>query len=358
MERKDMVKIGIVVIVALSFITEIWFFGGSVPGLGGGGGGSASNVSGMTTFQGTIRTYDPVLVIPANTSQAVIDQLRARDDVRNVKLEEDTYVIEPETRYDVYPIAVFLRSLNTSSLSAAIVSLPQEIVVDTPLGKVNATSTGIVRVVTEPLLDVDSEVTVSMVATVADGMLINYASPQIMLQPLHLSLNASVVRLDNKVYSYVVPWESRNSLGNLSAYGAVEYGRVDSVIFKTPLNVSQIMAKKMFPYVVFIDAGSATVEPGFVNVTQLAINFQDTPYELPPSALRIVTNETPDIPFNATVRYSYTLGAGNETYDFGALPLVLESDRELEVNGTVNVDVDAVAIGNRILAIKGVSLPS
>ena len=343
----------IVVVIALSFLTEIFYFKGSLPSFDMGDVVAQKNISGTAIFNGTIRTYDPLLAIAKNTSASVLDQLRKREDVKDVQLDQDSYVITPDTRYDVFALASYLRTLNVSSLSIANVVLPQKIEVETANGTINASSEGVVRIPTEPLVDVDTEVTVSMSATVADGVLISYNAPSIQMQQLSLQLDGTIAQVNSNIYSYAIPWENRTL--DLSSYGDVKYNRVDSVIFKTPLNVTQIMAKKAFPYVTFISADSATVEKDFSNITELETNFADTPYTLPPSTLRITANETPDIPFNATVRYRYMVST-NSTYDFG--DFTMESDKQYSAGDSVKVGVQATTLGNRILSITSVSFPS
>ncbi|NYZ74345.1 hypothetical protein H0O00_04330 [Candidatus Micrarchaeota archaeon] len=353
MEKNDIIKI-LALLVVVGFITELFFFGGGYKQISPTD-TSSRNVTGTAVFNGTIRTYDPLLVLPLNTSQAVIDQLRLHDGVKNVRTDQDGIVVETETRDDVYPIAAFLRTQNVSSLSIANIAVTEDIVVDTATGDINATPAyGVIRVVTEPMLDMDSDVSVSIIAVVSEGFIIDYRSASIMTQQVDIPMEAAVASLNGKIYMYSIPWESRDSLGNLSAYGTVSYRRIDSIIFQSPLTVGQIMTKKQFPYITYIDASSAQVEPSFTNVTELALNFQDVQYSLPPSALVIATNQTPDIQFNSTVSYSYTLDISNSSagYDFGATPFVLETGNEYAVGDSLSLNVSATVIGGRVISYR------
>ena len=118
MDKQDMIKI-LVVVVAFGFLTEILAFKGTVPFIGGDIISSAANITGTTTFNGSIRTYDPFLLVPANTSKALMDQIGTRDGVKSVQLQAEGYVVQTDTRDDVYPLAVYLRSQNVSSVSVA-----------------------------------------------------------------------------------------------------------------------------------------------------------------------------------------------------------------------------------------------
>lgn len=357
MNKKDIIKAAVIITVVL-FITQSFFMGGGFR-LGGGPGITADNVSGTTVFNGTIRTYDPILVLPPDVDQSIIDELRDRQDVMSVRLDPQGVVVETETRDDVYPLALYLRDLNVSSVSVANIALPDRIEVQTDEGRINVTTIGAVSVITEPLLDADSQVMVSMVAVVSNDQLIGYDSAAIMLQPLALELDANVDALNHKVYTYTIPWESRNSVGNLSGYGTVEYNKVDSIVFDSPLTLDQIVAKKQFPYITYIDAYSAMVASGFDNTTQIQSNFQDVPLTLPPSTLEIMTNQTPDLPFDSTVSYSYAMSLPEDSgYEFEELSFTVETDKEYEINSTVKISIDALAAGNRIISVSGISLPS
>ncbi|MFN7990924.1 MAG: hypothetical protein U0R44_02075 [Candidatus Micrarchaeia archaeon] len=358
MDKKQIAGV-VVVIVSLLFITEQFYFGQGTtrsnpitPG---------TNVSGTTVFNGTIRTYDPLLVVGVNTSQADLDMIKSIDAVKGVRTNPQGYIIDVETRDDVYPIALKLREKNITAYAVANIALTDTVKVDTPQGLVNASAIGgVVRVITEPLLDVDSPVTVSMIAVVNNGILIDYRSAEILLQSLDLQLDAIVERLDAKVYSYSIPWQNRTDVGNLSDLGEVDYKGIDSIVFKTPLNTSQILVKKKFPYISYIDASSAQVSPGFNNISLIAENFADTPFTLPPSRLTITTNKTLSLPFNGTVLYNYVLALNQSStrYIFPSGSFFIQSEKELRENSTIRMNVSAVGIGDRIISVKRVSLPS
>ncbi len=321
---------------------------------------SGQNVTGTAVFNGTIRTYDPLLLLPLETSQSIIDQLRMREGVRDITKETNAWAIQTETRDDVFPLAQWLSGQNVTSYSIANVAVNQQIEVETMAGLVNATvAGGVVRVVTEPLLDADSTVTVSMVAILRNNQLIDYSSATLLIQPVELTLNATLDSLEGKAYTYSIPWAERNNVGDLSGYGSgAAYSKIDSVVFTTPLTVEQILIKKQFPYILYIDSGSAQVEPSFDNATLLQSNFADTPYTLPPSILTITTNETPELNFTSSVKYLYGLAIQGTQYDFGDTRMVVESYKPYDINSTIELNISALVLGDRVVSVKRVSLPS
>jgi hypothetical protein len=228
----------------------------------------------------------------------------------------------------------------------------------------NASAAGIVRVATEPLLDVDSVVTVNMTAIAsADGVLLDYRSARIVSESVQAVFDATISRLVKKTYSYVIPWEDRDSLGEVGGSGVADYRRVDSILFTTPLTAQQVVAKKAFPYITYIDTSSAMVEASFTNASQVAINFQDANYTLPASVLTITMNssgdEPPELKFEPDTAYTYELALADPGgYDFGALPLRVESRNELSAGTHVQAQISAIALGNKVIMVRSVSIPS
>ncbi len=359
MERQDLVKVLLMAVMAILFLTEIFAFKGTIPSLDLGG-PSVYNVTGTATFNGTIRTYDPVLLVPVNTSAVIVEQLRNQSGVKSVNIESDGYLVDTETRDDVFPLATYLMSMNVSSVSVANIVIPQPLAVSTPNGTMNVSASGVVRVMTPPLLDVGNTVTVSMTAIVDNnGNLVDYTDASIMTQNIVQQFNASIISLQSTSYSYSIPWVNR-SLGNLSRFGTVQYSEMDSIIFTTPLTVTQTIQKKQLPYIAYIGPDSAIVEPSFSNASLVADDFNDTNYTLPDSPLVITTNSSsvPDVPFNATVGYTYSIMLQNSTYDFGSAPLTIVTDKQYADNESVGVDISAVALGDQVIQIKSVSIPS
>ncbi|MEW6036269.1 MAG: hypothetical protein AB1529_06660 [Candidatus Micrarchaeota archaeon] len=358
MDKKQLLLIGSGLIVLL-LVMEPFFFGGggtrTGPSIQPG-----RNYTGTTIFNGSIRTYDPYLYLPVDTDQSVISQLRLLEAVSDVRAEQNSYVVQVRTRDDVFPTAAWLMERNVTSYSIANVAVNQGLEVNTSSGFINATVPGgVIRVVAEPLLDAGHEVTVSMVAVVSSGLLIDYSSASLLLQEEQFVMNATVESLEQKIYTYSVPWEERNSLGDLSRLGEASYKKVDSMVFPTPLDISQIMAKKQFSYIIYIDASSAQVEPSFDNLTMLQENFGDTLFMLPDSTLVVRTNGTPDLPYAPdSVFYSYRLRLQDPPYDFGQDTLAYESSVGREINSTVELNVTALVLGDKVLSIKRVSLPS
>lgn len=358
MDKKYIVIAGaliMILVLVLEPLSRGGLFGGSSTGTVL---ESGDNVTGTTVFNGTIRTYDPILYMDPITDQALVNELRNLPGVLDVKSETNALVVQTETRDDVFPTATWLRERNITSYSVANIALSSQIEVQTSTGIVNATVYGgVVRVVAEPLLDAGEQVTVSMVAVISSGQVIDYSSASLLLQPTDIVIDAEVESLEGVVATYLIPWEERNSL-DLSAFDDITYNKVDSIIFTTPLTVSQVLAKKQFSYVTYIDANSAQVESGFDNVTLLEANFQDTPFVLPDSELVLRVDELPELDYSPeSVYYSYKLRLADPPYQMDDT-MVLETEEEYELGSTVQISIEALVLGDKVLSVKRVSLPS
>ncbi len=350
MNKKLIMQI-VVIGAALLFITELFMFGGNH--LVGGGGPSigGENISGYITFNGTIRTYDPYLFITSTPTESQIDAIRGISGVMNVRPDPQGYVVDTETRDDVHPVGIELRKMNLSVLSVANIAAPSIMELQFGTEILNVTSPGVVRVATEPLLDAGETVTVAMIGISNNGMLIDYNSQQIALTKMDLLFSAEPGEPISESVTYTVPWEHRNNVTNASG----TYNRVDSIVFTTPLTINQILAKKQFPYITYIDANSAQVLGSFDNKTQVLVNFQDTNVTFPSSML--VTNETLELPYAKSVFYTYNLSlTPPQDYSSPMDNLLYQTSQEL--NGTLTLQVSTLVAGKSIISIESVSLPS
>lgn len=358
MNKKTAIQIVVLLVIAL-FMLQPLGMGGSFPKLfGSSEDEAAQQESGMALFNATIRTYEPILVLPSNTSQSVISELNARDDVKSVVVEPEGVVVETETRDDVFPLASYLKGKGVSSVSQANVILPPSMSVSFATGTREVASRGgVLPIITEPVLDSGSMVTVSMIAVVSKDVLVDYASPAIMLERKSIIVDALVQGLNHGIYSYVIPFEERNNLTNLSQYSDADYRRSDTIVFSQQLDIGQMMAKKQFPYIVYIDAGSAQVSPSFDNLTQLETNFQDVGYTLPDSFLTIRSDSEPGIPFTPDVAYEYSLliDEASTDYVFDDYSMDIRFGEEQEEGASVKLNVSIVAAGKNVVSVGSVS---
>jgi len=355
--KKVIIQIAVLLTV-LFFLLQPFGMGGApniFAGLFSGDSDRGLNKTGITVFNGTLRTYEPFLVLPADTDSSLLEELRDYEGVRNVKVESQGIVVETESRDDTYLVASYLRQKGISSLTNANVVIPQTINVDFEEGREEVrASFSVMVMVTEPVVEAGTEVTISMMAIVRDGYLINYYSPSMLVEETTVLVDADVKQLNYKLYTYDIPWESRNSLGNLSRYDA-DYDRKDLIIFDSPLSTGQVITKNQLSYVEYIDSTSAQLSPDFDNITKLQTDFIGINYTAPSSSLTIKTNETPDINFTADVLYSYDLELLEGDYTFKDSVLTVDMYEEQEIGSTVKLNISITAIGANVVSVGKIS---
>jgi hypothetical protein len=362
MERKSIIISIVVVALVLGFITELFYLNGSfsLPFLGGTS-APPQNVTGTTIFNGTIRTYNPVLEIPANISSAVLSQLYNLSGVKIVQPQANDIIIQTETRDDVYPLAVALGHMNVSGiLTVANIVMPENLEVDTQNGTINASTldfSGVMQVVTEPFVDSDSTVPVSMTAVVSGGMLIDYYNAQILAQSNRLSVNATSLELSNTTFTYSIPWAGRASIPLAllnSSNSSYRYDEVNTLIFSPPLTVSQVLADKQLPYITFIGTASAEAAANFSNESAVRSDFSGTNVTFPDSTLIVSGLTEPSLNYTPAVVYSYLVGLPSSAggYDLGNSPsFTLQTSAPLQVNATVPLNVTVLVIGDQVLSV-------
>ena len=359
MKKDDILKIAAVLIV-VGFLTESFWFGGGLNNLLKPQLPPGTNITGTTTFNGTIRTYDPFLFIPGNVSQSIIDKLNTKKEVRGIQLATDGIIINLDSRDSVYPVAVYLRDLGVAPLARANVVVDRDVEVETLTGKIKTPiPNGVVQLICEPLIDADTQVPVSLVVILVNDQIISYQSAKLLVDTASITLDGKINSLNQKTYTYLIPWEERNSLGNLSSFGNVNYKKIDTIIFAEPLQIQQIMVKRSVPFVIYIDANSAQLESSFDNLNRLNLEFNDTKFTLPSSKLTIITTDTPDLVFNSTVVYSYNVTVtGTSNYILTQNLFTVDSSTAYQPEDEVKVSMDVSSLCGKIIAIKRVSLPS
>ncbi len=355
MEIKNKWKVILALFAAALFIFEIFALG--LLGSGSSGGGSTGEImAGTAEFTGTIRTYDPILVLPLDTDEEILSELREMEGVQNVIPNSDSITINTETRDDVYPIGEFLRENNVTGYAIANIAMPSLLEVRLGNGSmVNVTAGNFaVRIVTEPIVDVDTEVTITMVVGVLDGIIVNYGSPIIASEEEEIIVDAKITEV-SFIHTYLIPWEERTSIDeNVTDYEAV-YLQKDSVLLKQPLTREEIMEKKNISYVEYIDQYGIECSENFNNITQIMNDFGSN-ITLPDSILTITSNETVNLNYSGSVVYYYTLSLPEKAdgITIGKEEAELELPGSYAINSSVRVKVIGTVIGEKMVAVKSI----
>lgn len=342
----------IIVVIFVFEIVAMGFIGNPfAPSLGNGN--SGGTVMGVAEFDGTLRTYDPLLIVPLGTSEDVLSEVREMDGVASVATEQDSITIRTETRDDVYPLSLFLKDNNVTSYAIANVAMPSVVEVTLQNGSVvNATSmAGAVRFVTEPIVDVDSEIGVLVAVELSEGVIIGYDQAVIAAEEKTVNVDAVVLGVDY-MQVYTIPWEDRN---NITLEEGYEYDRKDVILFSEPLTMEEIMEKKNLSYVEYIDEYSVQCADDFDNLTRIQNDFGPG-IQLPDSELKVTSEGNVSLGYEKTVTYLYTISIPEEADGIllGMDEVELELSESYNVNSTVELEISGVVIGSEMVTVNSI----
>lgn len=363
MEKQDMIKIaavvGVIVMAGSMFAVGTLDLSGIF-----GGNDAPKATAGMAMINGTIRTYDKMLVAsPSEYNESDFDAARGEVGFKSLTHTADGWILETETRDDVYPIAAALRKNGVQTQAIANIALPGTIMVTFANGSEQEVGTRgqVVRVVMEPMLEADSEVSVQFIVSVQNGYLANIASAELMADEVNESVEASVSGMNYIEHTYSIPWVNRTSVdaAGMSEYGDAEYVRNDIVHFQRELTVDEVKSKKELPYITYIDMHSVQVSGDFTNSSQVESDFADAGPQFQPSVLKITSNETLDLAYDGRHLRSYRLLLPETigSYELGEREFDIETENEYSQNDTLEVSFRGIAIGSRIVSVTSV-LPS
>lgn len=313
---------------------------------------------GTIEFSGSIRTYEPYIFIPSQKIDAdIFEKIRSLPGVSDVSTKNEGILIKVETRDDVYPVALALKKMGFTPYGIANVVAPSvvSVVLDENGQRMNASlREGAIRVETQPIIPVDSTVTVSAKVALNDKTIVQYGGAVLKTEKKPISAAA---KIENKIFKYVfyVPWEERNSLPALDDVNWT-YTRNDIAIFENELSTDQIIAIKNFDYVVYVDKNSVVFSQNFTD-KQRAISDFGVNLSFSPSILVVETNHSFSLQYPSNFSYVYTLRPEFENYSFASGEDIITVESAENINGeSVNLSGIVTAVGNAILDIENVSI--
>jgi hypothetical protein len=349
-------KVILALVAVAIFIFEMIAIGVLGGGSGGGGTTAGDIQTGTAEFSGVIRTYDPVLVATPALDEGLANELRAMEGVKDVSPSAEGTVINTETRDDVYPIAMYLREKNVTTYGVANIAMPPFVEVEFGNGSAANASAGnvAIRIVTEPIVDADTEVRITMIAQVRNGMLYDYGSPLIVTEEEEVEVESTVLSV-KYIYTCLIPWEKRNSVSLENLTGA-DYQIKNTVLFGQPLTVDEVMEKKTLEYVEYIDQYSIECDENFTNITAVENDFGNVTF--PDSVLTVVSNESVELEYEGSVVYSYVFSLPSEAdgITLETSETELESDRFYAPDSTVMLQITGTVVGDRMVTIDNIVL--
>ncbi len=323
----------LVLAIVILFILSSLFIGGSFvlnnPDIGG------ENISGQILFNGTIRTYDPVIFVETNDS---LSSLEASEGVLSIVPQGGYIMINTETRDDVLPLANEIRALGYQPIARANIVAPNNLKMEFGTNILNISHLGgAIVAITEPVIDSGEVVEVSMLGIARNNVLIDYQNAYIVFRQRTLVLEGQITA-NSSIYSYMIPWEERNDVDfeNLSKSNLIQFSEL------TP---QEIIEKRGLPYIEFIDTTTAVVNENFSNRTIVESDFQNVTY--PPSILE--SRQDLNLTYNRTVQYIYNITFVSDEYALPENSFSIQSQEEL--NESVELPVRILISGDNVVSI-------
>lgn len=357
MKKEDILKIFVIaaaVVLSANLLSPYF--------LGRGSGDSTVSgdvTEGIASFNGTIRTYDPFIAVPASTNTSVLDSVKTMDGYKAISFFSDSVLINTTTRDDVYPLASYLREQGVEVYGIANVAFPSPAEVQLANGStVEAPAAfSIVRVPMPVLFQADSYVSISMIVGLSEGQIYGYSNPVLLSEEKSIIHEGTVVSMDSMKYTCTIPWKNRTQVDVLefSDGGNASYEQRNSVVFSESLSSSEIIEKKLLSYVSYIDQYSVDVSANFTDMERLVSDFPGKQPVFSNSTLVVEAAEPVDIGWDCELVYSYTvLLSDSEEAEFDSENVSLETAGNLQENDSVLMNVSGVVMGNRFVRIDGV----
>lgn len=315
-------------------------------------------VLGQVEFNGSIRTYDPFLVVSGGISGNLMNDLRSLEGVRDITAEQGNTVIVLETRDDVYPTAIYLKNENITSYTLANIAPPGLVPVKLETGEeVNANFAVPVKIETTPLVPPDTIVTVSMVVLVSENAIIDYGSVYIKTEQKTVYLDG-IVEDEMRRYMYSIPWEERSNITEeeFEEYGDVNYEKDSMGFFDRELTTEEMFTIKQFDYIEYIDKRSAVFSENFTD-TEQAISDLGVQITFSASTLEILTDERLYLDYDSSLYYIYTirLDSSEYTIDEDMQLVTIESEDKIR-DDVVPVSLTGKFIGPILFELESVSI--
>jgi len=313
---------------------------------------------GQVQFNGSIRTYDPYLVVPGGMDSSLMNDLKSMDGVKEITAEQGNTVIFLETRDEVYPTALYLKGLNITAYSLANIASPGIVPVILETGEeINASFSVPIRIETTPLVPPDTIVNIAMLVLVSDNTVINYGSAYILTEEKTITLEGEIQK-EMFSYSYNIPWEQRNNISKeqFESYGDVYYQKNNIGFFERELTQQEMLDAKQFDYIEYIDKRSAVFSEEFADYGKVSSDL-NVNVSFSPSMLSILTNETMNLTYDGSLSYIYTvkMDPGEYNIDENTQTVNLQSSRKISED-EVLLSLTGKFIGNMLFELETVAI--
>ncbi len=327
MDKKTLIKIGVLFSVLL-FLVQPFFFGGRPPVFLGGESGEP--ITAPISFSSRVVSYDPVILVEGNVSFS-------DNYVASSQFSGNVTIIRLTADADIKALYARLKEEGYKPVLVANVLLPEQVSQTFGVNRLNVSTTplrrqGIVslKFPTPYYLDTSTSLTFSAIGVSINNRLHGVSNLTLSAQEERRPALLKELLLLEAEHTFKIPWEKRNEV---EVPEGAEYVRKDMVKFLVPLNAETLKRTASLPYIRSLSPEFALVDPNFTNSSQVVNDFGAVSF--PPSLLKISSEEAPPLPYPKTSSYLYSLkvvdlSTGKE------FETTYLSNKRLEANQTIN----------------------
>ncbi len=308
----------------------------------------------------TVDYYERALYA-TSLNQTIIDELEKDERISEVEFSSPNYIIKINKREDVQIIYNELLEKGIVSYAYMKVVLDPSISMTTAEGEIvkgyfvnRKEKIGPM----EPMIPENSTILLQFQVVIQEGNA--YPASQITLMSEEKEISGTGVVL-TKEYTeqYLIPWAEKDSidveeLKKLFGEENVQYEKNEYAVFSIPLTTDEQLTKK-FDYVEYLTAEMALIK-GNISKEKLEEDFGRSVI-LSDSELTI-SNNFANLTYEKSFSYVYGIEVESSGY------VILESEKIVpieakgshELNETVNVSINAVAVGKTVIGIKEIKV--
>lgn len=363
MEKNDIIKVAIVIIVIGIFVVQY-------AGMGINNDGGSTNPSdqqeeyatGFSVLNATIDYYERSLYV-SELDYETMQIVKGKEGVKEVSTEENGYKISLTKKEEVVPLYYELKELGVDSYAIAKVTLQPSVTITDASGNLKTgyfynrkiKVSGI-----EPIFPEGSIIQIRSEVVVQEGQA--YQTGTMNLYTEARSIDGGALVFGKQHFEeFIISWGKRNDIDLQTLYGQfgeenVSYEKNNQIIFSEPISIEEQLIKKK-EYVGYINAELAIINENFTNMEQIKSDFGEATIFL--NSTLLVKGEDVNIDFPLKEYEVYYVKVGqieNYVLNEKLTEQKIVHEEPLQLNSTINIRIDALVTGNNIVSIEGITL--
>lgn len=363
MNKGDVLKIAVIVVIVL-FILQYATMGLDAFSNQQNQDTQVDQYEGVTVVNATIDYYERTLYV-FELDYESMELLESKESIKEIIQEEGTYVLSLKKKEDVIPVYNELKEMGIDSYATAKVTLqPSVTMYDQDQNEITAYFYNRKIKVSglEPIFLEGSNIEIMLQVAIVGDDAFQSGSIEVYSELKNVEANATVLG-KNHFVEYIVPWDKKSEVDLETLY--VEYGEEnvfyeqnDEILFLEKLSVEDQISKK-FDYVEYITSDFAVINSNFTDNEQITQDFGEN--IIFQNSTLLINGEDPNLEFEKMEYDVFDLEIGFEE-DYVINEELLNQkviyEGELELNQTIDIEVEIVSTGNNIISLEKVTIVS